>query len=50
VHFTIRALERRTGEPERLRGVFTEMVAAARDRRRVLRKGKPGVVAGYLAR
>jgi len=50
VHFTIRALERRTGEPALVRGVFTKMVAAARDRRRVLRKGRPVVVAGYLER
>jgi hypothetical protein len=50
VHFTLRALERRTGEPALVRSVFTEMVAAARDRRRVLRKGKPAALAGYLER
>jgi hypothetical protein len=50
VHFTLRALERRTGEPALVRGVFAEMVAAARDRRRVLRKGRAGVVSGYLER
>jgi hypothetical protein len=48
VHFTIRALETRTGEPALVRGVFSKMVAAARDRRRVLRRGPPGPVAGYL--
>jgi hypothetical protein len=35
VHFTLRALERRTGEPARVRAVFGEFVDAARARRRI---------------
>jgi hypothetical protein len=38
VHFTLRALERRTGEPALVKACFDEMVAAARDRRRIGRK------------
>ncbi len=48
VHFTIRALETRTGEPAAVKAVFQEMVEAARDRRRVLRRGRTRDVAGYL--
>lgn len=50
IHFTIRALEVRTGEPAKLREVFAQMVDAARNRRRILRRprGKDGVV--YLPR
>jgi len=48
VHFTIRALETRTGEPAAVKAVFQEMVGAARDRRRVLRRGRTRDVAGYL--
>jgi hypothetical protein len=45
VHFTIRALETRTGEPASVKAVFQEMVGAARDRRRVLRRrSRDGVV------
>lgn len=38
VHFTLRALERRTGEPAMVRACFETMVGAARDRRRISRK------------
>jgi hypothetical protein len=49
IHFTIRALETRTGEPAKLREVFAQMVEAARNRRRILRpRPKDGVV--YLPR
>jgi uncharacterized protein (DUF697 family) len=49
VHFTLRALEMRTGAPAEVKAVFAEMVGAARDRRRVFRRGaKEGVV--YLPR
>jgi len=39
VHFTLRALDKRTGQPAQVRAAFTEMVAAARDRRRIVRRG-----------
>jgi hypothetical protein len=48
VHFTIRALETRTGEPAKVKAVFAEMVGAARDRRRVFRTSRTATVAGYL--
>lgn len=38
VHFTLRALDKRTGQPAKVRAAFTEMVAAARDRRRIVRR------------
>ena len=38
VHFTLRALDKRTGQPAKVRAAFSEMVAAARDRRRIVRR------------
>ncbi len=38
VHFCLRALDRRTHQPEAVRAAFATMVAAARDRRRISRK------------
>jgi hypothetical protein len=46
VHFTLRALERRTGEPARVKAVFGEFVDAARARRRIGRGTKK--VSGLL--
>jgi hypothetical protein len=39
VHFTLRALDKRTGQPALVRAAFAEMVGAARDRRRIGRRG-----------
>jgi len=41
VHFCLRALDRRTGEPMQVRQCFAAMVRAARDRRRVMRRQAP---------
>jgi hypothetical protein len=38
VHFCLRALERRTGEPEAIKIVFVAMVRAARERRRIVKR------------
>jgi hypothetical protein len=38
IHFTLRALERRTGQPGAIRTAFSEMVTAARNRRRLTRR------------
>ncbi len=38
VHFSLRALDRRTNQPLAVRACFAEMVRAARDRRRIARK------------
>jgi hypothetical protein len=46
VHFTLRLLERRTGEPALVKAVFEEFVIAARARRRI--GGRPGKVSGFL--
>jgi hypothetical protein len=48
VHFTLRALDKRTGQPGQVRAAFTEMVAAARDRRRIV--SRPAKDVGYLPR
>jgi hypothetical protein len=48
VHFTLRAVEKRTGEPQKVRTAFAEMVGAARDRRRIGRRTER--VVGYLPR
>jgi len=48
VHFTLRARDKRTGQPAKVRAAFSEMVAAARDRRRIVRREGKGV--GYLPR
>ena len=42
VHFCVRALERRSLEPERVRSVFGQMVQAARARRKIMRHGDGG--------
>ena len=38
VHFCLRALDKRTGQPAAVRDCFAKMVQAARDRRRISRK------------
>jgi hypothetical protein len=48
VHFCLRALERRTGQPEALRLCFEEMVRAARERRRIKPDAAAHVPAVYL--
>jgi len=48
VHFTLRALDKRTGQPAKVRAAFSEMVAAARDRRRIMRR--EGRATGFLPR
>jgi hypothetical protein len=50
VHFCLRALDRRTGEPAAVRSCFTEMVKAARDRRRIIRSKPEGRATTYLPR
>lgn len=50
VHFCLRALERRTGQPFAVRECFAEMVHAARDRRRVSRKPSEEPAMAYLPR
>ena len=50
VHFCLRALERRTGENAALHACFDEMVQAARDRRRMGRRGDVPLAAKYLPR
>jgi hypothetical protein len=50
VHFCLRALERRTGEPLALQECFGKMVQAARDRRRVSRRERKPAAARYLPR
>ena len=42
VHFCLRALERRTGDPAALSACFTQMVSAARNRRRFGRRPPAG--------
>jgi hypothetical protein len=45
VHFSLRALDRRSGQPIAVRRVFAQAVEAARERRRIRRpKAKPGPV------
>jgi hypothetical protein len=50
VHFCLRALERRTGETTALHECFDLMVQAARDRRRVSRRGQTPAAVKYLPR
>ena len=50
VQFCLRALDRRTGQPAAVRGCFTSMVQAARDRRRISRHSGQVVPAGFLPR
>jgi hypothetical protein len=47
VHFALRAVDRATSQPARVRAVFQEMVAAARDRRRIFKRAETKI-AGYL--
>jgi hypothetical protein len=47
VHFALRAADRGTNQPARVRAVFREMVAAARDRRRIFRRRESKIV-GYI--
>ena len=48
VHFGLRALDRRTGQPEAVRQCFADMVRAARDRRRLTRRAPDDGSAMYL--
>jgi hypothetical protein len=50
VHFCLRLLDRRTGEPIAVRECFTQMVSAARDRRRIARKPSDETGVTYLPR
>jgi hypothetical protein len=50
VHFRLRALDRRTGQPLEVRKCFTEMVRAARDRRRITRRPPASPATKYLPR
>jgi len=50
VHFCLRALDRRTGQPEAVRICFRDMVRAARDRRRITRKPSQEKAVTYLPR
>jgi hypothetical protein len=50
VHFCLRALERRTGQPAAVRACFNEMVRAARARRRITRKPSAEPDATFLPR
>ncbi len=48
VHFCLRALDKRSLQPEAVRACFTKMVAAARDRRRIGRKAGKSSPMMYL--
>ncbi len=50
VHFTLRSLDRRTNQPQAIRACFTEMVGAARDRRRIARRPARDTPRTYLPR
>ncbi len=51
VHFCLRGLDRRTNQPLAVRACFAEMVATARNRRRIMRKPtENAVTATYLPR
>jgi hypothetical protein len=50
VHFCLRSLERRTGETAALQDCFEKMVQAARDRRRMGRRGGVPAAVRYLPR
>jgi hypothetical protein len=50
VHFCLRALDRRTGQPLAVRRCFRDMVQVARDRRRVTRKPSREPSVSYLPR
>ena len=50
VHFCLRALERRTGDPVALQSCFLDMVRLARERRRVNRRPDKAMPVKYLPR
>ena len=50
VHFCLRALDRRSGQPAAVRACFADMVQAARDRRRITRRSAEVVPSAYLPR
>lgn len=50
VHFCLRTLDRRTGQPAAVRACFNQMVRAARDRRRITRKPSKEAPVTYLPR
>jgi hypothetical protein len=50
VHFALRDLDRRTKQPLAVRACFTEMVEAARDRRKISRRPQETVATAYLPR
>ncbi len=50
VHFCLRGLDRRTNQPAEVRRCFAEMVKAARDRRRIIRRPAAGGATKYLPR
>jgi hypothetical protein len=50
VHFCLRALDRRSGQPAAVRACFATMVQAARNRRRISRRPAETVAAAYLPR
>ncbi len=50
IQFCLRALDRRTGQPAAVRSSFASMVAAARNRRRIMRRPADTLTAAYLPR
>lgn len=50
VHFCLRSLDRRTGQPLAVRECFAQMVRAARDRRRISRNPPEAPEVSYLPR
>lgn len=50
VHFCLRALDRRTGQPLEVRKCFTDMVRVARDRRRIMRRPSQEPAVTYFPR
>jgi hypothetical protein len=50
IQFCLRSLDRRTGQPAAVRSSFTNMVEAARNRRRVMRRPAEAHSAAYLPR
>ena len=50
IQFCLRGLDRRTGQPEAVRASFEQMVEAARNRRRIMRRGTHSPPPAYLPR
>ena len=50
VHFCLRAMDRRTGQPAAVRACFASMVQAARERRRITRRSGESAPRAYLPR